>query len=163
MKNKILIVDDDEHLLNSLSAILESRNYKIQTAQDRYSALEVLQEFIPDLILLDVNMKTEQEGYEMAQDLIQDEVYNKIPVVIMTNTEIVSGNDKIINIARKFRNYPGFGQINCILTVDGENQKVLEYQSQKTGKVVNLPVREVQSKPIQMDVLLGKIKKILNN
>lgn len=55
-KKKILVVDDDMDLLTFVTATLEIQGYQVRQAQSGQEALESLQSWRPDLIILDVNM-----------------------------------------------------------------------------------------------------------
>ena len=63
---KILVVDDEEINLDILTCMLEERRYFVQTARSGQSALEKVQEFLPDLIVLDIVMP-DIEGYEVCR------------------------------------------------------------------------------------------------
>ncbi len=53
---KIMVVDDDTDLLNFVTATLEFEGYQVKQAQSGKEALDYLQNWKPDLIILDVNM-----------------------------------------------------------------------------------------------------------
>ncbi len=55
-KVKLLIVDDDVSLLMLLSQIFTKSGYSVQPAEDGFSALAVIRNEIPDIILSDLNM-----------------------------------------------------------------------------------------------------------
>lgn len=163
MKKNILIVDDDVNIRNSLSAILTSEGYSTDVAEDKSTVFLKIKEKTPDLILLDVYISSDQEGYEIVMELLDDKKLSGIPVIIFTSTEIVSGNNKIIDLARKFRNNPQFNYINAILSEDEAGNKVIEYKSEKTGKLIRLPIKDVISKPIDTNILLNSIDSALKN
>jgi len=52
-KEKILLVDDDPDILMAMSAVLESQDYRVVTAQDGEQALDKLRDERPDLMVLD--------------------------------------------------------------------------------------------------------------
>ena len=68
MKKKILIVDDEENIVISLSFLLKQEGYTIQTAQNGQEAIKQFQLFEPDIILLDVMMPI-MNGFEAAQHI----------------------------------------------------------------------------------------------
>ena len=160
MKRKVLVVDDDQYIRNSLSAILNSEDYIVSVAEDKITALHELKKSRPDVMLLDVNMNEKQEGYDLANELLQSNEYNDIPVIMLTSTEIVSGNDKILDLARKFRNNPQFDYINAILREDNKGKKILEYKSDKNGEIIQLPVYDALSKPIDTNLLLDTLRNL---
>jgi len=162
MKKKILIVDDDQYVRNSLSALLTSEDYVTYLAEDKISAFVQIKKNSPDLILLDVHISTEQEGYKIAQEFLNDQSSKNIPVIIFTNSEIISGNNKIIELARKFRNNPQFEFINAILNEKENGEKILEYKVKNTGEIISLPIKDVISKPIDTTLLLESIENVFN-
>lgn len=56
MENKILIIDDEEVVLDSCTLILEGTGYPIATATNGTQGLELVQEFQPDLVFVDLKM-----------------------------------------------------------------------------------------------------------
>jgi DNA-binding response OmpR family regulator len=68
-KQKILVVDDDVDLCDSLKVILEHTGYDMLTAANRSEGMEKIRTQQPDLIILDVMMETWQDGFEMSRDL----------------------------------------------------------------------------------------------
>jgi len=81
-KNSVLIVDDDSINLMALFHILRS-DYNILTAADGKSALEKINKFMPDLILLDVIMP-DMNGFEVLAELKKSDKTKSIPVIIIT-------------------------------------------------------------------------------
>ncbi len=78
----ILIVDDVVFNLKYAADVLRD-TYEISTVKSGEKALQFLQERIPDLILLDVNMP-EMDGYEVMKCLKENEVFQDIPVVFLS-------------------------------------------------------------------------------
>ena len=70
MSFKILVVDDELTLLNTVRAYLEQEGYDIQTAADGRSALLIFREFQPDLVVLDI-MLPELDGLEVLRHIRQ--------------------------------------------------------------------------------------------
>lgn len=56
MQKRILIVDDEAKIRNILSLLLKDEGYKIKSVENGHKAMEVLDEFRPELILMDQNM-----------------------------------------------------------------------------------------------------------
>ena len=86
---KILIVDDNPNNLQLLINILERLAYEIRPALSGEIALAAIDTFIPDLILLDIDM-TGIDGYETCRRLKANERTQDIPVIFisaMHNTE----------------------------------------------------------------------------
>ncbi len=83
MAEKILIVDDDPDLVESVRIILESKGYEVEAAYDGIEGLEKVKEFQPDLIVLDV-MMPKKNGYEVCKELKSDPKYSSIPILLLT-------------------------------------------------------------------------------
>ena len=80
----ILVIDDDRDLVNSLRIVLESRNFQVRTAYNGKEGYQKIEERPPDLIVLDVMMATETEGFDLAYKLKNNALYRDIPIVMTT-------------------------------------------------------------------------------
>ena len=78
----ILIVDDAEANLDILVDIL-GEDYEVAVAMDGESALEVIHEEQPDLILLDIMMPG-MDGYEVFKRLKENSATTHIPIIFLT-------------------------------------------------------------------------------
>lgn len=81
--NLILVVDDHPNNLKVLFSLLKEAGFKVLVAKDGESALEKLQEVLPDLILLDVMMPG-IDGFETCRQLKESVTTKDIPVIFMT-------------------------------------------------------------------------------
>lgn len=96
---KILTVDDDEDLRNSLAALLELEGFESVWAKNGQVALEYLKRVpdpeLPDLVLLDYMMPV-MNGADFHHGLKEDPRLANIPVVMMTaNGNLVSVMEKV--------------------------------------------------------------------
>lgn len=82
----ILIVEDDKDLNNAYKIILESENYTVASAFNGKQALEQLDTFEPDLILLDLLMPI-MGGLEFLQHYDLVNKHPNVKVLIFTNME----------------------------------------------------------------------------
>jgi DNA-binding response OmpR family regulator len=82
-KQKILLVDDEEDILDFLELILEEQGYSVIKANSGQEALAAAQMHRPELILLDV-MMPEMDGWEVLKLLKSDEEIAHIPVAMLT-------------------------------------------------------------------------------
>ena len=79
---KILIIDDELRLRETICELLSYTGYDVLDAQDGMDGLEKVQQFIPDLILCDIMMPV-LDGYGfMEKHKISD--YSNIPVILLT-------------------------------------------------------------------------------
>ncbi|MET0693752.1 MAG: response regulator transcription factor [Propionibacteriaceae bacterium] len=76
----ILAVDDDPAILRTLSINLRARNYEVETAGDGRSALQIVQERTPDLVLLDLGLP-DVDGVAV---LTQLRSFSRVPVVVLS-------------------------------------------------------------------------------
>ena len=83
MENKkLLIIDDDPDILRSLKVILEDKGFNVSTASDKDDGLKLFTSQKPDLIILDIMMETDLEGYGMLNDFKKDEFMREIPIIM---------------------------------------------------------------------------------
>ncbi len=84
MSYKILVVDDDLDVLETRKIILEHNDYEVETAASINVAKEILSKRKIDLILLDVMMERETDGFAFAQFVKSNEKFKKIPIILAT-------------------------------------------------------------------------------
>jgi CheY-like chemotaxis protein len=81
----ILVIEDDRDLVKSIAIILESRDYRVRTAYNGKEGFAEVEKELPDLILLDIMMATDTEGFDLAYKLKKNPKYQAVPIVIMTS------------------------------------------------------------------------------
>lgn len=79
----ILVADDNQDLLEYLQKLLSSVNYKVTCASDGKEALELLDGFLPDLIISDV-MMPRMDGIELCRRIKQNLHTSHVPVILLT-------------------------------------------------------------------------------
>ena len=90
---KIVVVDDDQDIRDSLQVILETRQYTVITAADKAEGLEKIRVEKPDLAILDVMMSTWEDGFEMARELKKDAEFKDMPILMLTGIRDKTGID----------------------------------------------------------------------
>ncbi len=80
---KILVVDDDPDLVESVTIMLESKGYEIIQAYGGFEGLEKAKKEAPDLIVLDV-MMPDKDGFKVCSELKGDPQYADIPIILLT-------------------------------------------------------------------------------
>jgi two-component system chemotaxis response regulator CheY len=88
-KGRILVVDDDPAILDFVSMALSDEGYEVQTAADGRSALEIIERWPPDLILLDMRMPI-MDGWEFASAYARRPGHHA-PVVVLTAAQDAAG------------------------------------------------------------------------
>ena len=85
-RHKILMVDDEEGFSTLVQLNLEETgNYEVHIESDALKAVEVVEYYRPDLILLDVIMP-KKSGREIARELQENDRTKAIPIVFLTAT-----------------------------------------------------------------------------
>ena len=84
MSKKILIIDDDIDLVEAMRLTLESAGFEVIDAQEGQKGIEKIKSEKPDLILLDVMMGTQDEGFHVAYQIRNDEEMADLPIVMLT-------------------------------------------------------------------------------
>ncbi|GLV58463.1 DNA-binding response regulator [Dictyobacter sp. S3.2.2.5] len=83
MAQKILVVDDEAILLDTISYNLEQSGYQVIRAGDGLSALEAAHHNPPDLVVLDI-MLPGMDGLEVCRQLRRDRATARIPIIMLT-------------------------------------------------------------------------------
>lgn len=65
---KILVVDDDPYILMSLEFLMKKNGYNVLVARNGTEAMQIVKEFIPDIVLLDI-MMPDVNGYEICKHI----------------------------------------------------------------------------------------------
>lgn len=92
-KQKILVIDDDVDLCDSLRVLFENAGYATIVATDRSEGMEKIRTERPDLIVLDVVMDTWQDGFEMSRELKNDPGFRDTPILMLTCIAGMTGID----------------------------------------------------------------------
>ncbi len=80
---KILIVDDETDIVESLKFVLDASGYSCYTAFNGEDGLKLAKELVPDLMILDV-MMPKINGYKISRLLKYDNKYKNIPILMIT-------------------------------------------------------------------------------
>lgn len=132
-KPKILTVDDDPDVVELIRITLEANDYEVYSASNGTEALRLVKEIRPDLIILDVMMDTITEGFQVSYQLRSPDPKSE---------------------------YKEFSKIPIIM-LTGVSQKMhMKFSPEQDGDY--LPVDEFLEKPIRIEPLLDKIKKLLH-
>jgi DNA-binding response OmpR family regulator len=79
----VLVVDDEDDIRNMLHRLFKSKGYNVLVAHDGKTALRVVKERSPDVIILDA-MLPEVHGFEIARRIKASERYGHIPIVMVS-------------------------------------------------------------------------------
>ena len=85
----ILVVDDEPHIVRTLGINLRARDYEVETAGDGLSALQIMTERTPDVVVLDLGLP-DMDGVEVLRRIRQT---STVPVVVLSARQ--ESDDKI--------------------------------------------------------------------
>ena len=80
---RILVVDDEPHIVRLIQVNLERQGYQVETANNGAQALEKIRQSRPDLLVSDV-MMPEMDGFELLANVRRDPVLMDLPVIMLT-------------------------------------------------------------------------------
>lgn len=83
MKQKILVLDDDEDILDVISYILMDKGYEVATLSGGEEIFQTIQRFHPDLVLMDV-MLGKMDGRVICNQLKHHTATNALPVILIS-------------------------------------------------------------------------------
>jgi DNA-binding response OmpR family regulator len=86
---RIMVIDDDIDLLMLLERSLQKHGYLVETAASLPEAEEIIPEFLPDLVLLDINVKG-QDGRKLCWKLKNTSLLLNPKVIIMSGFDLNS-------------------------------------------------------------------------
>ena len=94
-QEKILVVDDEEHIVELLKFNLVNAGYKVISANNGMEAVQLAQENKPDLVLLDI-MLPGIDGLDVCKELKREKITSSISIIMLTAKE--EELDKIIGL-----------------------------------------------------------------
>jgi DNA-binding response OmpR family regulator/DNA-binding CsgD family transcriptional regulator len=173
-KAMILIVDDQPANLKVLFRFLEEQNLNVHILENGEQALEMLNNFLPDIILLDVMMPG-MDGFTVCRKIKADKRTAAIPVIFLSALGDVE--DKIAGfeaggvdyITKPFQKAEVLARLNTQLTLQSAFTEIKRLSSSLEGRVqkrthelkesngyLKQKQREIEDKNIAMRVLLDQ-------
>lgn len=137
---KILVVDDTPANLEVITETLSLAGYATSTAISGERALKRLQTYIPDLILLDVQMPG-MDGFETRQQLKADPGTARIPVIFMTALTAVDSKVKgfalgaVDYITKPFQEAELLARVNTHLQLSSLTQQLERRVEERTAEL----------------------------
>lgn len=112
---KILVAEDDTFLANAYRLKLTKAAYEVRVAKNGEDAFTILQEFTPDLIILDLMMPV-MDGFAFLEKIKKDEVKKNIPILAASN---LSQPDDVIKATK-------LGAVDYIIKSDFSMKEIVE-------------------------------------
>lgn len=82
-EKKILVVDDEPHVIRTLTFVLRKEGYEVSSAENGEEAMAKVRESKPNLMFLDV-MMPRKNGYEVCQELKSNSSLSDIHIIMLT-------------------------------------------------------------------------------
>ncbi len=95
MTKKILLIEDEAELRETMVEYLMGEKFEVVAAIDGQSGLEMTQKELPDLILLDIILP-KMDGFTVLEEIKKNEKTRHIPVILLTNLESMENIQKAI-------------------------------------------------------------------
>jgi DNA-binding response OmpR family regulator len=83
MAARILIAEDEPNIVTSLQFLLQKNEYEVRVARDGEEALQLVESFMPDLVLLDVMMPV-RNGFDVCRKIRENPALRRIRIVMLT-------------------------------------------------------------------------------
>lgn len=83
--SSILVVDDDPDFVEATRMVLEAAGHRVTSAADGDAGLRMVREQRPDLVILDVIMKTVLDGLNMSQQMHDNPEQRDVPIIMVTS------------------------------------------------------------------------------
>lgn len=161
---KIVIVDDDIDVITVVGSILSAKGYNVLSANDKKEGLTLIIKENPDLVILDVIMTTQFEGFELADSLAHNSTLSHIPVIIQTSIEVLTTTKPSVQaMAQQFRQNPDYSDLRVILVKDLVTGNAGVDYLNENNEAIWFPVNAFIKKPVAASVLIPEIEKHLKN
>ena len=95
MTKKVLCVEDNAVNMLLVSRIIEAEGYDLVQAVDGYVALEILEDLVPDIILLDINLPG-IDGLELARRFKANDRIAHVPLIATTAQVLVGDRERCL-------------------------------------------------------------------
>jgi two-component system alkaline phosphatase synthesis response regulator PhoP len=90
--SKILVIDDDKDFQEITRIVLEKNDFQVVPAFTAEEGLQKVQSESPDLVILDVMLPSDFEGFEIARKIREELKLVKLPIILLT---AVHGTKKV--------------------------------------------------------------------
>ena len=150
---KVLIVDDDQNICELLRLYIEKEGYDTRIANDGKAALEVFDEYNPDLIMLDI-MLPELDGWQVCREIRKK---SQCPIIMLTAKSEVF--DKVLGlelgaddyVVNPFEAKEIVARIKAVLRRSGTNDEDAVKEVHYDKLSINLTNYELRVNGVQVD------------
>ncbi len=156
MSGTLLVVDDEPQIIQAVSGILQDEGFEVLTAPDGETALKLVGERVPDLVLLDIALPG-MDGLDVLQELKRLHPY--LPVVMISAYGSVENAVRATRLgAYDFIEKPPHADKILLTVRNGLELARLSEENRRLRQQTTAPVREIigKSEPIR------KLREVLN-
>ncbi len=98
-KIKILVIDDDEIFLQTVTVVLEEEGFEVFEATTAESGVEAIVDVHPDLVILDKNLP-DKSGFEVLKSMKKSKNFSEVPpVMVITADTTISVDEAFDKVA----------------------------------------------------------------
>ena len=130
-KKKVMVIDDDVQLVDTVKTLLESVGYEVSYAYQAERGMDLAREIKPDLILLDIMFAGPPgpDGLEISRRLRQDPILGNTPVIVL------SGVKKLLDMPIKLAPDESYMPVKAFLEKPFKPDKLLSEIAKILGPV----------------------------
>jgi two-component system alkaline phosphatase synthesis response regulator PhoP len=89
MKKKALLIEDDRPSGEALVYMLEKQGMGVEHVRRGEDAIEAAEKFKPDVILLDIRLAGEMDGFRTIEEFMRHPLLARVPIMIVTNLGLI--------------------------------------------------------------------------
>ncbi|MBI1283167.1 MAG: response regulator [Thiobacillus sp.] len=123
----VLVVDDSLTVRKITTRLLTREGFRVDSAKDGVDALEKMNDLVPDVVLLDVEMPR-MDGFELARVMRSDARLKSVPIIMITS-----------RTADKHRNHAMEIGVNVYLGKPYQEQQLLDSIAEQLGQELEMP------------------------
>jgi CheY-like chemotaxis protein len=91
---KVLVIDDDDKIRKMLTFLFLAKGFKVGSAENGLEALKVAEDFIPDVVIVDLMMPV-MDGFEFCKRIREKTSFRDIPLIVLSALTASEYKDKL--------------------------------------------------------------------
>ena len=162
LDTKILVIDDDVSICETLKNYFEKEGYEVKTVNDGVSGVDSFKLYGPDLVLLDI-MLPKKDGWQVCREI--REVSDKPIIMISSKSETfdkvlgleLGADDYLVKpfdikelsarikaVLRRTRAHSNSKSVNEVIKFENIEISLQEYKLKLNGKPIDIPPKELE-------------------
>jgi two-component system alkaline phosphatase synthesis response regulator PhoP len=93
MKKRVLIIEDETHIVELLTMVLKQNNYQVSSLKSADQVISTILDFKPDCLLLDI-MLPGKSGFDVCREVKSNQATANLPIILLTAK--AEENDKLL-------------------------------------------------------------------